>query len=218
MALNRPWFQPVDRPASISLHLFGYGPKFFEYLLPLLHPEELRHLNTGAYYYGVSEDHNNTLTRRVELGFLGLASHLVLFGAAAAIDIRAILGKKTPIPVEQKLAMAAVMAAVAGRAVEQLAGIPHISDEALFWSLLAVIAALPVMEQEESQREATSRQTRESFSAPRHIVTGIRTPVLQFSLAVALASTVLGFTLVKNINYALAESRATFATASLDDG
>ena len=38
--------------------------------------------------------------------------------------------------------MAAVLASVAGRTVEQLAGIPHLSDESLFWTLLAVAATL----------------------------------------------------------------------------
>jgi tetratricopeptide (TPR) repeat protein len=41
--------------------------------------------------------------------------------------------------------------------------------------------------------------------------------VLQVSLAVVLASLVLGFTLVKNANYAMAEDRATSAAGSLDD-
>ena len=148
MALRRPWFQAGDRPLSLSLHLFGYGPEFFQYFFPLTHPRELSHLNIGIVYYHVLEAHNNTLNRWVELGFFGLASHFVLLGAVAAIGIRVILDKRTTTPAPQRLVMAAVLASIAGRTVEQLAGIPHISDEALFWTLLVVVAALPVLAHE----------------------------------------------------------------------
>ena len=43
-------------------------------------------------------------------------------------------------------------------------------------------------------------------------------PVLQIAVAVVLASVLLGFTFVKNVNYALAELRATSAVSSLDGG
>lgn len=218
MALHRPWFQPEDRPLPLSLHLFGYGPEFFPYLFPLIHPRELSHLNVGIVYYRVLAAHNNTLNRWVELGFFGLASYLVLLGAVATIGIRVIRDRGTTTQVNQRLAMAAVLASVAGRTVEQLAGIPHLSDEALFWTLLAVVAALPMLAQEELQGEASSRRVQNSFGPPQTTAPRFRAPVLQVSLALVLASVVLGFTLVKNTNYALAENRATSATASLADG
>jgi len=218
MALHRPWFQPEDRPLPLFLHLFGYGPEFFQYLFPLIHPRELSHLNMSHVYYRVLEAHNNTLNRWVELGFFGLASHLVLLGAVAAIGIRVILDKGTTTQVNQRLAMAAVLASVAGRTVEQLAGIPHLSDEALFWTLLAVVAALPKLAYGPIQGEASSSRVQTSFGAPQVTAPRVKAPVLQVSLAIVLASVVVGFTLVKNTNYALAENRATSAAASLDDG
>ena len=83
MALNRPWFQPEDRPLPLSLHLFGYGPEFFQYLFPLIHPRELSNLNIGTVYYAANEAHNYTLNWWVELGIFGVASHLALLGSVA---------------------------------------------------------------------------------------------------------------------------------------
>ena len=36
-----PWFTFEDRPFPPLLHLFGYGPEFFQYLFPLNRPSEL---------------------------------------------------------------------------------------------------------------------------------------------------------------------------------
>ena len=65
------------------------------------------------------------------MGFFGLASLTFHFGAFAIISIRVILDRGNPTHDNQKLAVAAVLASVGRRTVEQLAGIPHISDEAL---------------------------------------------------------------------------------------
>ena len=143
LALDRPWFQPEDRPLPLTTHLFGYGPEFFQYLFPLIHPQELSHLNIGFIYYGAREAHNNMLHRWVETGFFGLASYLLLLGAVAVMGIRLIRDDGTTL--SQRLPTVAVLASVAGRSVEQLAGIPHLTDEALFWTLIGVLVAAPVL-------------------------------------------------------------------------
>ena len=118
----------------------------------------------------------------------------------------------------QRLAMAAALAAVAGRTVEQTAGIPHLSDEALFGILLAVVAALPMLAQEKSQEEPSVRLVQNSSGTSRLVAPRAGAPVLRISLALILASVVLGFTLVKNASYTLAEYRATSAGSSLGAG
>ena len=217
IAMHRPWFQPKESPLPLSLHLFGYGPEFFQYVFPLLHPEELSHLNTVAVYYGVNEAHNYTLNLWVELGLIGLSTYFVLFGAVVLIGIRMILDKQKTTQIDQRIAVAAVLAVVAGRSVEQLAGISHLSDAALLWTLLAVVAATPALNHETSPEKPSSWPVQNPLNIPRFMTLRVGPPVLQVSLALVLAAVVLGFTLVKNTNYALAEYKATSAGVSLDD-
>jgi hypothetical protein len=218
MAMHRPWFQTEGQLAYLYLHLFGYGPEFFHYLFPLVHPRELSHLNIGPVYYEVQEAHKHALNRWVELGFVGVASYLVLMTAVVTVGIRVVLDKGATAQVNQRLVMAAILASVAGRMVEQLAGIPHVSDEALFWTLLALVAALPMLEHGRLKGNTNTQPVQSSSAAPQFMTPRAGTAVLQVSLALVLASGVLGFTLVKNTNYALAEVRATSAAASLANG
>jgi tetratricopeptide (TPR) repeat protein len=110
------------------------------------------------------------------------------------------------------------MAAVAGRSVEQLAGIPHLSDEALFWTLLGVMAAAPMLTDRPPDTDAYSSQAQSPSDIPSITASRIGIPVLWVAAAMVLASVVLGFTLVRNTNYALAESRATSASKYLAGG
>ena len=115
MALHRPWFQLEDRPLPLSLHLFGYGPEFFQYLFPLVHPRELSHLNIGPGFYEVQEAHNHALTRWVELGFVGVASYLVLMTAVVTVGIRVVLDKGATGPGQPKTGYGSYLS-VSGRA------------------------------------------------------------------------------------------------------
>ena len=215
LAVSRPWFQPQDRPFLPSLHLFGYGPNFLQFVFPLIHPKELSHLTIGPVYFGVQEAHNNILNRWVEMGLFGLAGYLVLLGSVAVGGFFTILSGRATL--NQRLATAAVIAAVAGRSVEQLVGIPHLTDEALFWTLLGVIVAAPVLATESSQTESIPTSV-QAVHAPWSTSSIVSSPLLSVALALVFASVVTGFTLVKNANYAFAESRATSASNSLAKG
>ena len=160
------------------------------------------------------EAHNNALNRWVEMGVFGLTAYVVLLGAVAVGGMRLILRGERP--VSQRLAVAAVMASVAGGSVEQLAGIPHLTDEALFWTLIGVLVAVPVLA--ESPQAESSSPGAQADNTPRFTVSNATAPVLWVASALILASVVLGFTLVKNVNYALAESRATSASNLLVSG
>ena len=97
-----------------------------------------------------------------------------------------------------------MMAAVTGRSVEQLAGIPHLSDEALFWTLFGVMAAAPILTNRPPDTDAYSSQAQNPSDIPRITASRIGVPVLWVAAALVLASVVLGFTLVRDTNYALA--------------
>jgi len=60
--------------------------------------------------------------------------------------------------------MAAVLESVAGRMVEQLAGSPHLSDEALFWTLVAIVTSLARPSNEPLQGEANTRRNQDYFA------------------------------------------------------
>lgn len=218
LALRRPGVQAGDWPVPVLLHLFGYGPEFFQYLFPLIRPQELGILNIGGVYYQWTAAHNGMLNRWVELGIFGLVSHLVLLGTAAVVGIRQIRDNRTTTYRNQKLAMAAVLASLAGRSVEQLVGIAHISDEALFWILLALVVSVAAVADTPSTRDEKSSEVRDSTRARLPKLSKIRWPVLQLSLALVIVSMLLGFTLVKNVGYVMAERTATTATVSLSDG
>ena len=166
--------------------------------------------------YEVPDAHKNALNRWVEMGFSGLTAYVVLLGAVAVGGLRLILRGERPI--SQRLAAAAVIASVVGRSVEQLVGIPHLTDEALFWTLLGVIVAAPMLADGPLQGGENSPRVKNVVNVP--LLTGSRAlaPVLWVASALVLASVVLGFTLVKNVNYALAESRATSASNLLVSG
>ena len=119
LVLNRPWFKFDDRPPPLSLHLFGYGPEFFQYLFPLERPVDLVYSEGHKYYRFARDGHNDVVHRTVELGLFGLASHLLLLGAVAATGASLVLRGRTLSVPNQKLAMVALLASIGGRTIEQ---------------------------------------------------------------------------------------------------
>jgi hypothetical protein len=97
-----------------------------------------------------------------------------------------------------------VLASVAGQSAGQLADISHLSDEAPFWTLLALAAALPVLAHEQTPAEATPEMAQSPSCTTQVAALMVRAPVLQ---GVALAALVLGFTVANNTNYIFAENR-----------
>ena len=213
---DRPWFEVDDRTWSLSLHLFGYGPEFFQYLFPLEMPEDVANLSRELIYYYPADAHNYIVHRTVELGLWWLISYLLLLGALVAIGISLLLNRSAFTTTDQKLVASAVLASVAGRTVEQLVGIPHLSDEALFWTLIAVLVALPGMTSSPRQRDEMPERIQHFNNLSAHTFLAGRGAVL--GLALALASVVVVFTIAKNPSYALAENRATVAQSSLQNG
>jgi len=216
LVLHRPWFEFAEGPLPLSLHVFGYGPEFFQYLFPLEHPLELRDPQSHLYQYA-RDAHNNMVHRTVELGFFGLAGYLFLLGALAATAATLVIGRTAASVPNQKLVMAALLASLGGRTIEQMVGIPQLSDVALFWTLLAVVVALPGLNGSGLRRDREFGQAggKIGSSSPRPIVGGT---VLSLSMALVLASVVTVFTIIKNPYYALAESKATAADSTLKRG
>ncbi|MCI0781098.1 MAG: tetratricopeptide repeat protein [Chloroflexi bacterium] len=215
---HRPWFESDDRPSSLRLHLFGYGPEFFQYLFPLERPDELSHHLLGPIYYAARDAHSNLVHRTVEQGYLGLASFLFLLGAAVVAGIATLAKRRPALDPNYRLVMAALLAALAGRMVEQLVGIPHLSDEALFWALLALLVALPNLEEQPAKARwspAGGQSNTDLLSAGRNAAARSAFKLL---IALIIAAMLAALTMVKNPSYAFAEYRATSAAVSLGEG
>jgi len=219
LVLDRPRFEFDEKPLLPSLHLFGYGPEFFQYLFPLVRPLALTDRQHNSIYRGARDAHSNLVHRAVELGFFGLASYLFLLAALTATGIGLLMGRHALTDTNHRLVMAAVLASLGGRTVEQVVGIPRLPDEALFWTLLAVVVGLPGL-----TRSAPLPQHPRPVPASNAPVPHFRASIDAFwtvsilSLALVSAAAMLWVTMVKNPYYFLAEIKAVAATHSSEEG
>ena len=218
LVLNRPWFEFGGRVSPPTLHLFGYGPEFFQYLFPLEHPPELTDVQRNRVYRNARDAHNNLVHVTLELGAVGLASYLFLMGAVFATIIVLLVKRRPTHDINQTLVIIALLASLAGRAVEQLVGIPRLSDVAFSWVFLAILVALPgiygnLVRRNENDLDSGSRYSSSSLTSTK--VGGV---VLRLSLAMVIASVVVVFTIIKNPFYALASHRAAESSTSLGQG
>ncbi len=119
--------------------VLGYGPKLFSYVFLLETPAELHRESPQFYDYA----HNHYLHEGVELGVVGLLTFLGLLGAVFVVGARGLRRDGDAHPVARKWLTLGVLAALAGWAVAAVVGIPRIGDLTLFWTLLALFAAMP---------------------------------------------------------------------------
>jgi len=214
LALHRPWFEFEDRPFPLSLHLFGYGPELFQYVFSLQRPPEFEVWEGRR----AQEAHNNAIHIVVELGLFGLGSYFFLLGALAATAVVLLVRRRAISTSAHRLVLIALLASLAGRTAEQLVGIAHMSDLALFWALLGVMVALPQVRWAPVQQSGTPEETGINGSPLSPSRGRARGTASTLSLALVLASVVVAFTLVKNPYYALAENKATVAESMLKQG
>ena len=127
---NRPWFEFAERPLPFSLHIFGYGPEFFQYAFSLVKPRDLTNPQRDTIFHYTQDAHNNMMHRTVELGVFGLAGYLLLLGALLLATANLVMGKTSVFAPNQILVLAALLASLWGRIVEEIVEIPHISDVA----------------------------------------------------------------------------------------
>jgi hypothetical protein len=212
---NRQWFGFEERPLPVSLHLFGYGPEFFGHVFELVRPEELTSPQRTVIYSAAWDAHNTFVQRTVEQGVFCLAGLALLLVVLLVAALRLLLGDPSLQHRNQRLLMAALLAAVAGRIVEQLVGVPHMSDKMVHWTILGIMVSLPAIQQSRSN-ETVIAPDADDVDAHTIMLTGRMT--LTISLAFVLAAIVVAFPLVKKPSFALAEVRANAAEKSLGEG
>ena len=195
---QRPWLEESGALSSVSRHLFGYGPDLFVSALPLKWSDDaLAPVNASA--------HNYPLQVAVELGLLGLASYVVLVGVLVATLLRGIRRGATP-DLQWRLVYAALAAAVAIRLIEQMSGVARVSDTALFWVLMGLVAALPAV------RPRTSRISpkKHGRNSPARLTGG----VLRWAVVLTVAVLAVGLFWERNLPYVRA---AAVASGSLQE-
>ena len=137
---DRPWIDTEANPQLPSFapeplrSLFGYGPDHFLFAYPLSDTEQLE----GARHYHA---HNFIVNSAVELGAVGFGVTLLLMAAAVGASLRYLVAaRRGAYPLAMSLVLVGIVGALAGRFVEQLTGVPQISDLLLFWLLLGLLA------------------------------------------------------------------------------
>ena len=138
VAADRPWFAFDDGGPAVLRHLLGYGPDSFVFVYPLREEPAL-----GETIRLTKDGHNQHVHAAVEQGLLGLlaalAVSLVPLGTGGYVLVR----RSGAYPLETRLLLAALLAAMAGQAAEQLVGVAQLSDTLIYWAMLGLLVALP---------------------------------------------------------------------------
>ncbi len=210
---GHPWVDTNQYPELPSLTvaplrpLVGYGPDMFPYAYLLAGDPQL---DGGRPF----SPHNFIVMEMVDLGVLGVVTYIGLLAALAVVAILLILRvRRSSYPLSLTLALIAIASALAGRVVEQMSGIAHVSDLTLFWLLAGALVSIAVIAGQFDTEPAPAPAT----SLPRR-----RQPasVNGWKLGMALASAVVLVWLMwlTSIRYVPAAAIGASARTDLQNG
>jgi tetratricopeptide (TPR) repeat protein len=143
LAVDRPWFDLADgerggdRGSAILRRLLGYGPDTFLFVYPLR--EDPDTVETIRF---TKDGHNQHVQALVEQGILGLLAALSITLVPLAAGGYVLARRSAAYPWRMRMLLAAVLAALAGRGVEQLFGVTQLSGALIYWALLGLLVAL----------------------------------------------------------------------------
>ncbi len=206
---DRPWVDDAfselpSLPARPLRPLVGYGPDMFLYTLPLTGEPQL----TGSRHYHA---HNFLINTAVELGAIGFVTTDGLIAALAAAGLALFRrAREREFPPFVTLGLAGLLAAMAGRFVEQMGGVPQISDLTVFWLLAGVIVAAPSL--------VKHRVPVTSGGAGRGASPSGATSRTRIAIAIVIALGLGAFLWVANVRYVQASVIAASAGAAFKDG
>ena len=126
---------PENGISSALRPVFGFGPEMYIYSYPLTAgPDGLR---------GVHHPHNYLLQTLLEMGVAGLLTLLALAGLIIVTILRLIWpGSSTRPDPWVSIVAVGLLAALVGRAVEQMGGVAAIGDLAPYWILMGLVVAV----------------------------------------------------------------------------
>lgn len=143
LAWERPWFDSDDGIPGLVSGLIGYGPESFRYVFPLrVNASDAESISF------TSHARNQYLHSLVELGLLGLLASLAVTLFPVLLGAWFLLRRPRRYSWQLNLLAGAIVAALAGRLVEQTFGVAHLSDALLAWASLGLLVALPTGDDE----------------------------------------------------------------------
>ena len=135
LVVNHPTITPTPDRWHWARPILGYGPETLKWAFEAVFPAELRHLEPGP---RVDRAHNVVLDLMVTTGVLGVLAFGSVVGVFLFYATRALKGAKL---VEEQPMLVALIAAVAGYLVALMVGITSLTDQLVFWTVLALIVA-----------------------------------------------------------------------------
>ena len=138
LVAERPWFEFEDGRPTLVRHMLGYGPDTFLYVFPMGGAPTERtdlHLEVHA--------HNQWVHAAVEIGVLGALALLAFTVLPWLAGAHVLLFRAHHWPVPYRILLIGILAALAGRAIEQMVGFQQVSDSVLFWAMTGMLVALP---------------------------------------------------------------------------
>jgi tetratricopeptide (TPR) repeat protein/O-antigen ligase len=160
LVFSHPWYEFDSLVFSPVRPLFGYGPELFRsaYLL------ESRPTTRAFLPNEAVHAHNFFIHQTVEQGLLGLVTSAGIFLVPLLAGGVHLLSRRSGYSTAGRLLLIGLMAAIAGRMLEQMVGIARVSDITMFWVLLALFAAL-LRSHEASEEPPANRK-------PKNLTTG----------------------------------------------
>lgn len=147
LVAERPWFDfSPSKPFWIQ-SLIGYGPDLLRptYLL-VSRPHTEAQLPMEP-----DHAHNYFLHQWVEQGIFGLLASVGLFLVPIGVGIRQLVRRRKELSDLQKLILIGMVGILFGRIFEQFVGVARVSDLTVFWILLGLLAAYPMIGWEREQ-------------------------------------------------------------------
>lgn len=219
---DHPWFEFDDLSLPRLRFLVGYGPDMFRYTYLLVSVP----LDGSLLPAETDHAHNFILHQGVEQGILGLLSAAGIFLAIFGVGSYQLIKRSGDYSDIHKLVLIGLIATISGRFLEQFVGLSRVSDLMLFWVILAVFAALPVIMQAQEHTEPTPREEpiptrtrRGRNSYPTRQLSNLNLQAfLRFAVVAWAVGGIIALTWVKAINYPRAAIVASQGIKQINQG
>jgi O-antigen ligase len=219
---DHPWFEFDDLSLPWLRLLVGYGPDMFRYTYLLVSvPMDTRLLPAEP-----DHAHSFIVNQGVEQGILGLLSAAGIFLASFGVAGYQVIKRSGSYSDIHKLALIGLFATISGRFLEQFVGVSKVSDLMLFWVILAVFAALPIVMQAQENAEPTpsqepiptrTRRDRNSYP-PRQLSNLDLQTFLRLAMVAWAVGGIIALTWVKAVSYPRAAIVASQGIEQLNQG
>jgi Tfp pilus assembly protein PilF len=204
---DRPWIE-FDQPSfGWAWPVFGYGPDLFRYTYLLVSTPRGVGLLPGE----PDHAHNYLIHQAVEQGALGMLSSLGIVVIPFLVGGFLLIRKGGRYSRVHTLLLIGLLATLAGRFLEQMVGVARVSDLTVFWTILAIFVALPVISESAEAVPETGPRIRPGRRQERRGRTASRPSpaanafdwrrILRLVMVAGIIAGIISLTWAKNLNY-----------------